>query len=165
MVDEPLPGHEPYVGRLAIPYVTPAGVVDIRFRSMRGEEPKYMGMPGVTTTMFNAQIVLNAKEYICLCEGEIDAITLGAKSIHPAVGIPGVQNWKPFFTKILDDFDRVLILADGDTPGAEFGKKISRELSNVTVIHMPEGHDVNSIVIKEGIDWINERISRCLARN
>lgn len=158
-----LPGHEQYINRLAIPYLTPAGVVDIRFRSIDGSEPKYMGMPGVKTTMFNAQVVLTAGEYICVTEGEIDCITILAKSEHPAVGIPGANNWYPFYAKILDDFESVIVLADGDNPGLEFGKKISRELGNVNIVQMPEGHDVNSIVQLEGIEFINDKIKRCLS--
>ena len=162
VVKDALPGHEPYTGRLAIPYITPSGVVDIRFRSMHGEEPKYMGMPGAKTTMFNAQVVLASESYICVTEGEIDAITVVAKTGHAAVGIPGANNWKPFYSKILDDFDTVIVLADGDAPGLEFGKKVSRELGNVNIIQMPEGHDVNSIVKELGAEFINERIRRCL---
>ena len=164
VVKDALPGHEQYMDRLAIPYITPSGVVDIRFRAMNGADPKYMGMPGAKTSMFNAQVVLTASDYICVTEGEIDCITLSVKTNHPAVGIPGANNWKPFYTRILDDFDTVIVLADGDGPGLEFGKKISKELSNVNIIQMPEGHDVNSIVHKEGVDFINERIARCLSR-
>ena len=164
VVKDALPGHEAYIGRLAIPYVTPSGVVDIRFRSMHGEDPKYMGMPGAKTSMFNAQAVLTAGEYICVTEGEIDSITVAAKTEHPAVGIPGANNWKPYYTKILDDFDTVIILADGDAPGLEFGKKVSRELGNVNIVQMPEGHDVNSIVLQQGAEFINERIRKCLSR-
>lgn len=164
VVKDALPGHEAYTGRLAIPYVTPSGVVDIRFRSMHGEDPKYMGMPGAKTSMFNAQAVLTAGEYICVTEGEIDSITVAAKTEHPAVGIPGANNWKPYYTKILDDFDTVIILADGDAPGLEFGKKVSRELGNVNIVQMPEGHDVNSIVLQQGAEFINERIRKCLSR-
>ena len=163
VVEHPLPGHEAYAGRLAIPYTTPSGVVDIRFRTMVDSDPKYMGMPGAKTTMFNAQTVLTANKYICVTEGEIDCITLVAKSIHPAIGIPGANNWKPYYAKILDDFDTVIILADGDAPGLEFGKKISRELGNVNIIQMPEGHDVNSIILKEGIEFINDRIKRIVS--
>ncbi len=162
VVNEALPGHEQYQGRLAIPYITPSGVVDIRFRALGNADPKYMGMPGAKTTMFNAQVVLTANDYICVTEGEFDAITVNAKTKHPAVGIPGANNWKPYYTRILDDFDTVIVLADGDAPGLEFGKKISRELGNVNIIQMPEGHDVNSIVLKEGVDFINDRIHRCL---
>jgi DNA primase len=162
VVANPSPGHEGYKGKLAIPYITPSGVVDIRFRSINGEEPKYIGLPGAKTTMFNAQAVLTADGYICVTEGEIDAITTVVKTNHPAVGIPGANNWKPYYSKILDDFDTVIVLADGDNPGLEFGKKISRELGNVNIVQMPEGHDVNSIVLQEGAGWLDERIKRCI---
>ena len=159
-----LPGHESYKGRLAIPYITPSGVVDIRFRSMNNnpDEPKYMGIPGAKTTMFNAQAVLTASNYICVTEGELDTVIVSTKTEHPSVGIPGANNWKSYYTKILDDFDTVIVLADGDSPGLEFGKKLSRELPNVNLVQMPEGHDVNSIVIQEGIGWLDERIRKCL---
>ena len=163
VVDNPLPGHEGYKGKLAIPYVTPSGVVDIRFRSINGEDPKYIGLPGAKTSMYNAQSVLTAEGYICVTEGEIDAITTVVKTAHPAVGVPGANNWKPHYTKILDDFDTVIVLADGDAPGLEFGKKISRELGNVNIVQMPEGHDVNSIVLQEGAEWLNERINKCFS--
>ena len=38
VVENPLPGHEGYKGKLVIPYLTPSGVVDLRFRSINGEE-------------------------------------------------------------------------------------------------------------------------------
>ena len=162
VVDNPLPGHEGYKGKLVIPYITPSGVVDLRFRSIHGEDPKYIGLPGAKTTMFNAQSVLTADGYICVTEGEIDCITTVVKTGHPAVGIPGANNWKPYYSKILDDFDTVIVLADGDSPGLEFGKKISRELGNVNIVQMPEGHDVNSIVLQEGASWLDERIRKCI---
>ncbi len=163
VVRDALPGHEQYLGRLAIPYITPSGVVDIRFRALGDVDPKYMGMPGAKTSMFNAQTVLTASDYICVTEGEIDCITVSVKTTHPAVGIPGANNWKPFYSKILDDFDTVIVLADGDSAGMDFGKKVSRELGNVNIVQMPEGHDVNSIVMLEGAEFINERIRKCLS--
>jgi len=163
VVKDALPGHEQYIGRLAIPYITPSGVVDIRFRAIGNADPKYMGMPGAKTSMFNAQVVLTASDYICVTEGEIDCITMSVKTNHPSIGIPGANNWKPFYSKILDDFDTVIVLADGDTAGMDFGKKVSRELSNVNIVQMPEGHDVNSIVMLEGAEFINERVRKCLS--
>ena len=162
VVVDPLPGHEQFVGRLAIPYVTPSGVVDIRFRSISGQEPKYMGMSGAKTTMFNTQACFVAQKYICVTEGEFDSIMMSVKTVHPTVGIPGANNWKSHYTRILDDFDMVIILTDGDNAGAEFGKKIQRELPNANVVPMPEGEDVNSVIVKLGQDWINERIRDCI---
>jgi DNA primase len=163
VVDDPLPGHEAYKGRLAIPYITPSGVVDIRFRAMHGEDPKYMGLVGAKTTMFNTQACFVADKYICVTEGEFDCIMMSVKTIHPTIGIPGANNWKPHYAKILDDFDVVIVLADGDPAGLEFGKKISRELSNVNIISMPDGEDVNSMMIKMGSEWLDGRIRECVA--
>ncbi len=164
LVVDPLPGHEPYTGRLAIPYITPSGVVDIRFRDLTGtHDAKYMGLVGSETTMFNTQAVFAADDYICVTEGEFDCIIMSVKTQHPTVGIPGANNWKKHYSKILDDFETVIVLADGDKPGLEFGKKISRELGNVNIISMPDGEDVNSMIIKQGSEWIDERIRECVA--
>jgi len=163
VVEDPLPGHEPYRGRLAIPYITPSGVVDIRFRAIGNDDPKYMGLVGAKTTMFNTQACFVADKYICVTEGEFDCIMMSSKTVHPTVGIPGANNWKPHYAKILDDFDIVIVLADGDAAGLEFGKKISRELGNVNIVSMPEGEDVNSMMIKQGSEWIDERIRECIA--
>jgi DNA primase len=163
VVADPLPGHEPYKGRLAIPYITPSGVVDIRFRAMHNEDPKYMGLVGAKTTMFNTKACFVADKYICVTEGEFDCIMMSVKTQHPTIGIPGANNWKPHYAKILDDFEVVIVLADGDAAGLEFGKKISRELGNVNIISMPEGEDVNSMMIKRGSDWIDERINECIS--
>jgi len=164
VVEDPLPGHEPYKGRLAIPYITPSGVVDIRFRDLTGtHDAKYMGLVGAETTMFNTQALFAADKYICVTEGEFDCIMMSVKTAHPTVGIPGANNWKKHYGKLLDDFDTVIVLADGDAPGLEFGKKIARELGNVNIISMPDGEDVNSMIIKNGSDWINGRINECIA--
>ena len=54
VVVEPEPGQEQFAGRLSIPYVTKTGVVDLRFRSLNpAVEPKYMGMTGAETKMYN----------------------------------------------------------------------------------------------------------------
>jgi DNA primase len=163
VVVDPLPGHEAYKGRLAIPYITPSGVVDIRFRSMHGEDPKYMGLIGAKTTIFNTQACFVADKYICVTEGEFDCILMSNKTMHPTIGIPGASNYKSHYTRILDDYDTVIVLADGDAAGQEFGKKIARELSNVNIIAMPDNEDVNSVITKTGVDWINERIRECIS--
>lgn len=157
LVVEPLPGHDAYVGRLAIPYVTPAGVKDIRFRAVGPQEPKYMGLPGNETRMYNVKAILEADSYIAVCEGEIDTITLHHKVGIPAVGIPGVNNWKPHYRKLLQDFETILIFADGDQPGQDFARKVSREISGVVIVNMPEGEDVNSMYMLNGEQWLKEK--------
>jgi DNA primase len=159
LVVEPLPGHEQFVNRLAIPYITPTGVVDIRFRSMYGEEPKYMGMSGTETRLYNVAAISQATDFIAVCEGEIDAITLTQKCGIPAIGVPGANSWKRHYSKLLQDFERIYVFADGDQPGSDFGKKLAREVQGVIVINMPDGEDVNSIFNKQGTEFFREKVA------
>jgi DNA primase len=159
VVLDPLTGHEAYAGRLSIPYLTRSGVVDLRFRALADEEPRYMGLSGATTRLYNVNAFFRATSYICICEGEIDTITLDTVCNLPAVGVPGVNNWKKHYTRLLADFDNVFLFADGDNAGSEFAKSLSRELSGLTVIHMPEGEDVNSMYRQEGPEYFTNKIA------
>ena len=157
VVEEPEVGHEIYQGRLSIPYVTKSGVVDLRFRSLNpAVEPKYMGLTGADTKMYNVLDVERAGDYIAICEGELDTLTLSACVGIPCVGVPGANSWKKHYTRLLADFERVYVFADGDQPGKEFATSLSRELP-VTIINFPDGEDVNSYYIKYGADAIREK--------
>ena len=159
VVLEPLTGHEQYINRLAIPYITRSGVVDIRFRSMDHSEPKYMGLTGATTHLYNVGAFFRAGSTMAICEGEIDTITLDLMCGIPAVGVPGVNNWKPHYSRLLQDFDKVFLFADGDTAGSDFGKFLSKELSNLTVVNMPDSEDVNSMYRQYGADYFKAKIA------
>jgi len=158
VVVDPLPGQEQFINRLAIPYITPSGIVDIRFRSMGPEEPKYLGYPGTQTRLFNVTALHTAKDFIAVCEGEIDAITLHYLCGIPAVGVPGVNSWKQHYTRLLQDFNTVFVFADGDQPGIDFAKSLAKELSSVIIINMPEGEDVNSMYLLHGSDYFKKKV-------
>lgn len=162
VVEEPLPSHEQYQGRLSIPYITRSGVVDIRFRALNGEEPKYLGLPSAETTLYNVEALFKAKNYVCICEGEMDTITMAATTSHPTVGAPGATSWKKFYPRVFEDFDTVIVLADGDDAGMEFGKRIQRSLNTTRILQMPIGEDVNSVFQKHGAQYINDKIKAVL---
>ena len=158
VVVEPEAGQEAYVGRLSIPYVTKSGVVDLRFRALNpAVEPKYMGMTGAETKMYNVLDVERAGDYIGVCEGEIDTLTLSGLVGIPCVGVPGANSWKKHYTRLLADFERVFIFADGDQPGKEFASSLARELP-VTIIQLPDGQDVNSIFVQDGSDYFHQKV-------
>jgi DNA primase len=158
VVAEPEVGHEQYQGRLAIPYVTKSGVVDLRFRSLNpAVEPKYMGLTGADTKMYNVLDIERAGDYIGVCEGELDTLTMSACVGIPCVGVPGANSWKKHYTRLLADFERVFVFADGDQPGKEFASSLARELP-VTVVGFPDGEDVNSFYISNGAEAIRAKI-------
>ena len=158
VVAEPETGHEAFKGRLSIPYITKTGVVDLRFRSLNpAVEPKYMGMTGAETKMYNVLDVERASDFIGVCEGELDTLTLSACIGIPCVGVPGANSWKKHYTRLLADFERVFVFADGDQPGTEFARSLARELP-VTIIQLPDGHDVNSMFVQDGVDYFNQKM-------
>ena len=158
VVAEPEVGHEQYQGRISIPYVTKTGVVDLRFRSLNpAVEPKYMGLTGAETKMYNVLDIDKAGDFIGVCEGELDTITLSHCVGIPCIGVPGANSWKKHYTRLLADFERVFIFADGDQPGTEFARSLARELP-VTIVQLPEGQDVNSMYVQEGSDYFHQKM-------
>ena len=159
VVVEPEVGHEAFIGRLSIPYITKTGVVDLRFRSLNpAVEPKYMGLTGAETKMYNVLDVDKANDIIGVCEGELDTLTMSACVGIPCVGVPGANSWKKHYTRLLADFQRVFVFADGDQPGTEFARSLARELP-VTIVQMPDGGDVNSVYVAEGADFILRKVN------
>jgi DNA primase len=159
VVVEPEVGHEAFIGRLSIPYITKTGVVDLRFRSLNpAVEPKYMGLTGAETKMYNVLDIDRANDIIGVCEGELDTITMSSCVGIPCVGVPGANSWKKHYTRLLADFERVFVFADGDQPGTEFARSLARELP-VTIVQMPDGGDVNSVYVSEGADFILRKVS------
>lgn len=168
VVRSPLPGHERYAGRLAIPYIGPKGnVYDVRYRCLEDHDhkdsevkcPKYLGEDGVTTRMFNTRALLAETDYIFVCEGEMDAVTITACG-WPAVAVPGANNWKEHHGRVLAGFARVVVLADGDDAGRKLGDAVRRSLPvTCQVMVVTEGEDVNSLYAKGGKEALRAFLS------
>ena len=128
--------------------------------------PKYMGVTGQKTGMYNVVDLHTDTETIAICEGELDTVILSGVLGIPAVGIPGVSTWKPWFSKLFEPFRRILIFADNDVkqdgsnPGMQLAKKIRDEVERSVVVHLPEGHDVNSVYLDSGGDWFLEKVDK-----
>jgi len=157
-VKNPEIGHEPYIGKLSIPYLTPSGTIDIRFRALSPDAagPKYMSRPGATTHIFNINALSSDADVLAICEGELDTVVASQAGFN-AVGLPGANNWKPFYSRVLADWTKIVLLCDGDNAGREMAKNLSRELDNVFPVFMPEGQDVNDVYLAEGADGLRKR--------
>jgi len=157
-VANPETGHEIYQGKLAIPYITPSGVIDIRFRSLNNDNgPKYLSRPGATTHIYNIGALTQDSNMLVVCEGEIDTI-IATQVGFTAVGLPGANNWKPYYSRVLDGWDKIMLFCDGDNAGREMAKTISRELDNVFPVFMPDNQDVNDVFLTEGAEGLKTRV-------
>lgn len=162
-VTDPINGHEQYTGWISIPYITAGGsCVAFKFRRIDDGKPKY-GMPtGQKTHLFNVPDILLDSPYIVVCEGELDAvITSGVLGI-PAVGVPGVQNWKAHYPKLFTGYDTIYVVGDNDikedgsNPGAEFAKRVASEIMNSVIVQLPPGLDINDHYLQHGQDATRE---------
>lgn len=165
-VGDPILGHENVVGRLAIPYITRTGVVQLRFRSIPDDgipgnpedSPKYKSEFESQATLFNVMDLARNENTVLITEGEIDCMTAHMAGF-PSIGLPGANAWKPLFSRVLR-YRKIFILADNDDKGAgiKFAETVKGSLYGAKIVLMPEGHDVNSFVMEYGIDKLREKI-------
>lgn len=162
-VADPVEGHERFRGRLAIPYLTPSGVVGMRFRSFDpdSDAPKYDSEAGQRTALFNVNDLHRSEPWIAVCEGELDALVMSGIVGVPAVGIPGVEHWMKktggeIWRRLLQDYETVFVLMDPDKAGQKFVPEIVKRVENALVVDLPA--DVNDTVLLNGPDWVLEKM-------
>ena len=61
--------------------------------------------------------------------------------------------------RLLHDFEKVYIFADGDQPGSEFAKLVSKEIQNTVILQMPDGEDVNSMFLQVGAGYFQQKLA------
>ena len=158
-VIEPANGHEMHEGWLSIPYITALGhCVGFKFRRLNDGKPKYGSPAGQKAHLYNVSDVAVLSKHIVVCEGELDTVIVSGVLGIPAVGVPGVQSWKPHFSKLLSGYDSVYIVGDNDikedgsNPGMDFSKKVSQEVLNGVIVHLPSSMDINDYYLAYGSD-------------
>lgn len=167
VVRDPLPGHENVEDRLAIPYLTDAGPVNMNFRCIQPHDckqqgahhKKYMKRKGSPTNLYGVQSAAWADEWIVVTEGEIDALIWQQIGV-PAIGVPGAENWKDHWVNVFEDFSRVHLAEDGDDAGKDLWIAMSENLTNVIRMKMPDGEDSNSMFLKAGEGYLLSRIKK-----
>jgi len=158
-ITDPIEGHQGYEGWLAIPYFTALDLcVGFKFRRLDDGKPKYGAPVGQKSHLFNVVATLSATKSIVICEGEFDAIVMEANCGIPAVGVPGVAAWKPYYQKLFNGFDIVYVVGDNDVkedgtnPGAEFSRRVASEISNSQIVTLPPGLDITDFYLANGKD-------------
>ncbi len=162
-VVDPHPGHEMFQGWLSIPYVSALGIYQcVKFRRLDDGKPKYGQPIGQKLHIYNVADCLADKQYIAICEGELDAVVMSAEVGIPAVGIPGVAAWKPYYSKLFLGFDTVYVIGDNDdkedgtNPGAEFSRRVAGEVLNSQIVQLTPGMDINEFYLANGPQSVRE---------
>lgn len=158
VVDRTIIEFADFAGRLSIPYFTSAGPVNMVFRCLKNHDckaesdhGKYVRAPGLGVNLYNVMSYGYATSFICITEGELDALSLSIMGI-PAIAVPGAENWKDHWNLVFQDFEKVFVFEDGDAAGKKFGLRVAKELGAVRM-KMPEREDVNSMMVKQGYPY------------
>ena len=158
-VTDPINEHELHNGWLSIPYITAMGYcVGFKFRRLDDGKPKYGSPTGQKAHLYNVTDITIMSRHIVVCEGELDTVIVSGMLGIPAVGVPGVQAWKPHFAKLFSGYDTVYIVGDNDVkedgsnPGADFSKRVHQELLNGTIITLPPNMDINDYYLAYGAE-------------
>lgn len=164
-----VPYGQEFAGRLSIPYMTPAGVVQIKYRCTdlshgdhKGDEtcPKYLYEAGCGIHLYNAQVLISTGDLVVVTEGELDAVCVQAYCGIPAVAYPGVETWQKqsHYRLCFEGVSEVIVVADGDKPGREAARRVADSIgSSARVLDMPDGQDSNSYIASQGAGAFIER--------
>ena len=156
-VTNPSVGHEQFENWISIPYITAMGIcTSVKFRRLDDGKPKYGQPTGQKLHLYNVSDILIDSGRIVVCEGELDTIIMSGILGIPAVGVPGVAAWKPFYSKLFTGFYTVYVVGDNDVkedgsnPGAEFAKRVASEIVNSQIVQLPPGMDITDYYLEYG---------------
>jgi len=114
------------VPAVEIPYAARDGeLLTYRYRIAVGGDDKFRWEKGSTTTLYGLHKLEEAEKagYVLLVEGESDCHVAWYRGL-PAVGVPGVDNWRDAWALHLDGIPKIFVMVEPD----EAGKKLWRSL-------------------------------------
>jgi hypothetical protein len=114
------------VPAVEIPYADQNGEqVATRYRISSGGDDKFRWERGSKTTLYGLHKLEEAHDagYVLLVEGESDTHTAWYRDL-PAIGVPGVDNWKGEWAEHLNGLPKIFVVVEPD----EAGKKLWRSL-------------------------------------
>jgi hypothetical protein len=114
------------VPAVEIPYADQNGEqVATRYRISPSGDDKFRWEKGSKTTLYGLHKLEEAHDagYVLLVEGESDCHTAWYRGL-PAVGVPGVDNWRDEWAEHLNSISKIFVVVEPD----EAGKKLWRTL-------------------------------------
>jgi hypothetical protein len=114
------------VPAVEIPYADQSGKqIATRYRISSGGDDRFRWEKGSKSTLYGLHKLEEAHDagYVLLVEGESDCHTAWYRGL-PAVGVPGVDNWRDEWAEHLNGISKIFVVVEPD----EAGKKLWRTL-------------------------------------
>jgi DNA primase catalytic core len=130
--------------RVLFPNLKRGRVVHMSGRSLDGQEPKYLHLPGEVRYLYNEDALSGRAVYIA--EGIPDCLS-AVQAGYPAVGILGALHFKPEYLPKFFRCETVYLCLDGDRAGKEGALKIGRIIGErARIVELPQGLDLNDFL-------------------
>ncbi|MDP3024363.1 MAG: CHC2 zinc finger domain-containing protein [candidate division Zixibacteria bacterium] len=127
--------------RVIFPNIKRGRVVHLSGRSLDGQEPKYLHLPGELRYLFNEDDLPNKEVFIA--EGIPDCIS-AVQAGYSTVAILGSFSFKPEYQSKFSRCETIYLCLDGDEAGKEGALKIGGLIGErARIIQLPEGVDLN----------------------
>ena len=129
---------------LIIPVIYIGKVISLVARQLGANAtPKYLNLRGEIKHLYCEDILNQAAEFVVICEGAIDTLTLIQCGL-PAVGILGAGCFKPEFKEKVARIKEIYLCLDNDPAGNNGMAKIAGIFDgHVKVISLPKEEDLN----------------------
>jgi Mrp family chromosome partitioning ATPase len=156
-------------GTIAIPYLTRDGELSaVQFRSALTGDNRFKWRKDDIPILYGLWRISewDTADTLYLTEGTTDCWSMWHADL-PALGIPSATTWKPEWWDELHGFQRIVVIPDTDSAGAQLVEKLSHTVpmelsSRVYVLRLPDGvKDVNELWQRENGDV--ERFKQALA--
>jgi DNA primase len=123
------------------------------FNKYRLIKPKrYLYDDGSTASIFGLEFA--KKEWVVLCEGELDAVRLSQEGIPAISGTGGCGTFKKEWVNDLPKF--VFICYDTDEAGKEASKKIHHMIPNSRIVELTDGKDITDYLMNHSREDFKE---------
>jgi len=127
--------------RIIFPNLKRGRVVHLSGRSLDGQEPKYLHLPGEIRYLYNEDALYHKEIYIA--EGIPDCLS-AVQFGFPAVAILGASSFKPEYLNEFSHCETIYLCLDGDEAGKEGALRIGGLIGErAKIIQLPEGVDLN----------------------
>ena len=139
---------------VSIPFFKDGMIWNIKYRSWKGFDKEFRRETGGTSLLFNIENLDKMNKYVCLTEGEKDALTLIDRGIPNVLGNSGGAGaFLPEWLNLFDKFERIYCIYDMDEAGDSGARKLIKRLGRDKCfkVELPTyGSDINDYFHKEG---------------
>jgi 5S rRNA maturation endonuclease (ribonuclease M5) len=151
------PNTKKQVKALTIPYFFKNNLVNVKFRVLPPEPKEFIRLPHAQSILYNYDHIDLTQNYIFICEGELDAISLVQAGETNVVSITvGAKSFIPEWYDLLKRFELIYLVLDNDVVGQEGANVLAERLGKDRCLNILLPYGTKDNPIKDLNDYFKE---------